>query len=516
MAFPNPITANPDILFGGEWPNFMAPPNGVFETNSTTRYTPEPDLNTLAIRMMKTTDNGVTWAEVDAAHAPVMAADGSGGTGFTQVYQFIGAVIDPATKILYTVYFDQASFNIALAPFDANPTSPTFDKWRPSIISTLSYLPNAANQYFNEGSFALAFRPVDKAVWMLFYGGGADANDVATVWGAKCIVTVAGTGTWDLALTRMAGILHDGIEWAQAGIGVDNNNNVCYWTTRHYSGFGAAAHLTVDGSGNINGYVIDAPGSGYLAGIIPLNGTPSHPPGSVHCNVSVNGGGITSLDITAWLGQPWNTATQSLVIGTSPANQDLMYNVIHPDNSIVGPQFVVHDALQILQASAINCTPGNVLISTYASGANNSGIRHVLRAPAGDTPVWEDTLPTAAQDPGNQNQLMSVVHRAVDGLDYIVFALRVGATFQFFYSTSAGIGKPFGPGILIGTAPATGGPPIAFGQLVAMIFDNLALTFGFGTGAGFPAIGMGYFELALPVPPPILTLTFKGMKVYPR
>lgn len=521
MPFPNKITTNGDLLFGGEAPAFMAPPNPVFEPtpNSNVRYTPEPDMNVLNIRMCKSTDKGVTWAEQDAANAPLMPADGSGGTGFIQVYEFINACMDPASKIIYTCYFDPASFNIALAPFDTKT-----DKWLPFIISTLSYLPTAANQFFNSGSFVTVFRPNDRAVWVWFYGGGADANDVATVWGAKCLVTAAGTGTWDLALTRFAGTLHDGIEWSQGGGGVDNAGNIHYWALRHYSGFGATAHTTqhADGLGNkiIDSLVLDTGGAGYKAGTVTMTvfvAGVGNFFGSA--NIAVDGGPVVSLNVPPGLIGTVYLAIQpdpTVGINKSSNNSDLMHYVLHPDDSFAGPQFVLHDSFQIIFPAAINCTPDGVLLSSCTTGSNVGGPRHLLRALAADAPAWEDLSPASIQEP-NVASLIGLVHRALDGLDYAVFAIKNAGNgnTDYFYATSPGIGKPFGTPVLIGSVLAA--DPNGNGKtLVASIFDDLGLTFPYGSGAGFPAIGMGFFEIGLPVAPPILTLTFKGYKVYPR
>lgn len=504
MAFPNKITPNGDLIFGGELPNFMAPPNPVFETNATTRYAVEADLTLLVVHMCKSSDKGVTWADVDQANAPAIPADGSGGGGFTEVYEFISAVMDPASKIIYAVLFDPLSFNVMLAPFDANPASGTFDTWLAPIISTLSYLPDAASSFFNSGSFACVFRPVDRAVWVWWYAGGADPTDVATTWGAKCLVTAAGTGTWDLALTRMAGMLQDGIEYAQGGAGVDNGGNIHYWISRHYYGFGATGHTTQhsDGLGNkiIDSLVLDAGGAGFLAGLIPMQ---VHVTGVGFFNgtgvVLVDGGPVVSFnDPPGLIGTAYvDVAPDPVVtVGTSPANSDLLHYVMHPDDAIVGPQFIAHDGLQIINTSAINCTPGNVLLSSYQAGSNVGASRHILRAVAGDAPAWEDTTPAAIQEPGFAT-LIDMVHRAVDGLDYVVFAIRVAGLSNYSYATSPGIGQPFDVPVLIGIEP--GGPDAASGVLVAGIYDDLGLTFPFGDGAGFPAIGMGFFEAPLPV-----------------
>lgn len=504
MAFPNQITTNPNLTFG-EIPIAFPLPNGVLETAAATRYAPLIDFNApLHIRMCKSVDSGTAWAEMDAANAPVVPADGAGGSGWTEVYQFINACMDPATKIIYSCYFDPGTFNIALAPFDT-----VTDKWLPSIVSTLSYLPQAQGESFTFGSFVTVFRPVDKAVWIWFYAGSATANDAITVWGAKCLVTVAGTGTWDLALTPMAGTPLDGIAYSQGGAGIDNGGNIHYWIVRRYVGLNATAHLTVDGLGNINGYVIDTGGAGFRAAGFNIPVTQSDSLiGAAKAEASVDGGSITALDISSWIGQAWNPAIDSISISASPNNYQLVHYVLHPDDSIAGPQLVVNGGItQIIQTSAINCTPGNTLLSTYQIGPSTGATRHILRAIAGDAPVWEDLAPAQIQEPSSA-VCISIVHSAITALDYVVFAIRSTGLpphlYSYFYATSTGIGNPFSAPVLIGTEP--GGVNSAGGDLVAGIFDDLGLIFPFGPGGVFGAIGMGFWELSVG-PPPVVTAT---------
>ena len=513
MAFLNQVTTNGDIVFGGEAPANMGPPNGGFSTvpGGNTRYFPCIDQFALVIRMNKSTDAGVTWVEQDAANVPVVPADGAGGTGFTEVYQFINACIDPVSKIIYSCYFDPVSFNIALAPFNT-----ATDKWLTPIISTLSYLPNAASQFFTSGSFVTVFRPNDSAVWVWFYGGGANPNDVATVWGAKCLVTGAGTGTWDLALTRLAGTLQDGIEYAQGGAGVDNAGNIHYWIYRHYSGFGASAHLTVDGLNQITGIVIDAGGAGYKTGTVSIVGVFPLIPVSIvgGATIAVDGGPIVSADVTPWIGQQAPAGTTlpgGISFGTSSSinNGDLLHYVIHPDDSIVGPQLVFHDTSasgQITFTSAINVGSNDVMISTFFSGPNTSGLGHVVRALAGDAPVWEDLTPAEIQFPGGINRLLTGLHRNFDGLDYLFYGIKIGAVYEYHYLTSTGIGDAFANDTIM----TSGIPPAGFTAgtgLVAMSFNPLAITTSYGNGVHFGAIGMGWFEIFLAPTTATLTLS---------
>jgi len=218
IEFPEIITSEASTSFEN---NVINPgPAGPFDFGATTRFQILQDVTTFKLRAYKSDDEGVTWAEVDAAGAPDIA-DNNLPSPPPSTYEYFGVVRDASavdSANLYAVFW-APDFTIAAVTFDMST-----ETWGSVISSTLTYrfpdLPVVSN-----GGFGVAHRAVDNTLWMMFPAGSDSGTPVANrVFGAPCDLTAA---TWAGSLTAL-GTTDDADthQWEPVGMVPDSDGNI--------------------------------------------------------------------------------------------------------------------------------------------------------------------------------------------------------------------------------------------------------------------------------------------------
>lgn len=412
MAFPNFITSNENLLAGGIDSYFpkMPPPPRWFATAALTRYFPLYDTAARIVRMCKSTDGGATWATVDDAHAPVVPADGSGGPR-PQVYEYDNACYDPVTGRVFVVFWN-TGFTVSVKPFNT-AAGPQQDKWGTEIVSTITYLSDVFGVGEPVGSFACAWRPNDGAVYMAFAAGETDDTDPIHCFAAKCLVDGVGWGS----LFRITGSFQDGKVWGMGGFGVDTAGNIHFLEMSQERGANAIVAYTApvippDLQGTLTTVAIVQGGAGYAtAG--PTIDLPATGVGVGTAVVRFNVDPITgalSNPVIISTGTNWPNPAGTYVVEGINGSYNLFHRVIRPDDSLSAGQFLATNV-------GINAPPftrcadfdisNNVMRTTYVNQTLPTVVPHVLRAPVGEAPLWEDTTPLGLLGPQGTNVQIS-------------------------------------------------------------------------------------------------------------
>ena len=169
-----------------------------------------------ALRAYKSTDAGITWAEVDAAHAPSLALNNVAPGDYANY----GVARDsrPAVRKIYCAVWD-TDFTVSQITFDMST-----ELWGVKVKSTLAILSTAIEP---DSGFTTAYSPSDNSLVVAFNvesvligGNQYDRSDYA-----KFNIT---TQTWDAAWTRCgtADSTIDARAWLVQGACVDQNNNI--------------------------------------------------------------------------------------------------------------------------------------------------------------------------------------------------------------------------------------------------------------------------------------------------
>jgi hypothetical protein len=280
---------------------------GPFPDGPTDRYVIAGDWVANRLRAALTQDNGVTWAEQNAAGAPAIGDDG-GGSPAPHTFRVFGACHDTVNRIIYAVFWS-TGYKIAVKPF---------------VISTKTW-----------GA------TVTSAVDLVF----TDTMDEANLC---CEYTPTGGGRVEILFNRLD------------ANGVDRRTKVY--------GFAYSVGGGFSGVGNAVG--VDGDGYNYRLGTMardPVSGA-----------IGVN-------------------ATRELKVGVDPTTGALWMRI---SAGAYGPVQVVAGGISCNLICQIVVNSAGVAGFVYLDGPRGIDGRlamHVVRAPFGVAPTWEDLTPAPMQ-----------------------------------------------------------------------------------------------------------------------
>lgn len=181
--------------------------------NGNNRYVILQDGTAHVLRTYKSTNQGVSWAEVDAAHHPSYSTDATAPFFFG--FYAVAQAQDPAAQTLYAVYFNTSQV-VTMIPF-----SMATDTWGAAVPSAVGYTTPlvgtsdiagiAAIHRGVDNTLIVGFSPVQSVI----------GNDVASI--LKLNIT---SGTWDAAWTAVGDPLALVGEWEVYGFARGINNTI--------------------------------------------------------------------------------------------------------------------------------------------------------------------------------------------------------------------------------------------------------------------------------------------------
>lgn len=513
-------------------------PSISFGTDATTRYMPLLDTTSstrpFKLRMMKSTDSGVTWAEEDAAHNITIGQSTTGSTdttntattgltSFIRDHEVFAADYDAVNGIIYVVYFSAAN-TLTISPYTVGVGwgTPNDSGIEPEINPQ------------NSGGILVAYRPISNTLWI--FTGTTTLFDLIScgtnaffqhltrqpqVYAVK--YDPAGL-TWG-SLTQFSNTF-SGMFYAPIGIGIDANDRIQILMSKAQVGAdGATSFDVVPGVGtlvHVDNTLVSAGGNSY--NVDPATGVPNSmfsqwlsANGVIVYNPSegyltIAGGALTSFvnpgpdsdQNPAVKTLPWYQ--QLLPITTNPA---LVTQCLNPDDSF-GSEVVVVSGDTYANGSHVRIVGSDMWITFIT----NSATINFATAPIGASPTWTVTAPTAFNPPSDPFTFPPVDIANVAGVPVAFISnYHDGTEVQVDYSYSNFNGSDwdtlvtyatddessefaeFPPRSMCVYYPASGTTGVAF--IYGTHFISIPGT------AQSQQVGQAYWELGISPPPPV-------------